>query len=208
MSRILSLRSLYFLGCILLAVCMPQHSWSQSANTLLDDLKLLTKSRYPSKDFSGLWLYISIADQKMYLINSWAITDSFIISTGMNGPGTNLYCTPTGLLKVCERYGDNLPPGAILKGRVFSGNVAKIYTDTTNVAEDDVTTRILRLTGTEPGKNLGGKVDTYSRYIYIHGTPEEGLLGKPVSHGCIRMTNQEIIDLYPVIPLGTLVLVR
>jgi len=92
-------------------------------------------------------------------------------------------------------------------GRVFYGDIATIYTDNTKSKTDDVTSRIFWLDGMEKGKNKGKGIDSYLRYIYIHGTSEEGRLGKPASHGCIRMKNKAIIDLYKLIEVGTLVLI-
>ena len=71
---------------------------------------------------------------------------------------------------------------------------------------DLVTTRIIRLDGLEDNINKGGNVDTYSRYIYIHGTPHENKIGEPASHGCVRMKNNEIIKLFDLIQVGTPVL--
>ena len=92
-------------------------------------------------------------------------------------------------------------------GRVYSGQIATIYTDQTKSKTDDVTSRILWLEGLEKGLNKGAEIDSYKRYIYIHGTSEEGRLGTPASHGCIRMKNKEVIELYDKIKIGTLVLI-
>ena len=92
-------------------------------------------------------------------------------------------------------------------GRVFYGQIATILKDTSRSKTDDVTSRIMWLDGQEEGYNKGGEVDSYKRYIYIHGTSEEGRLGIPSSHGCIRMRNKDIIELYDKIKLGTLVLI-
>lgn len=92
-------------------------------------------------------------------------------------------------------------------GRVFYGDIATIYTDETKSKTDDVTSRIFWLEGMEKGKNKGEGIDSYKRYIYIHGTSEEGRLGTPASHGCIRMKNKDVIGLYKLIEVGTLVLI-
>ncbi len=76
-------------------------------------------------------------------------------------------------------------------GRVFYGKITTIYTGNSKSKTDDVLSRILWLDGMEEGLNKGDGIDSYSRYIYIHGTSEEGQLGKPASHGCIRMKNKE-----------------
>jgi len=92
-------------------------------------------------------------------------------------------------------------------GRVFYGHIANIFSDETKSKTDDITSRIFWLEGLENGKNKGKGIDSFRRYIYIHGTSEEGRLGKPASHGCIRMKNNEVIDLYKTIAIGTLVLI-
>ena len=92
-------------------------------------------------------------------------------------------------------------------GRIFYGNIATIYNDTTKSKTDDVTSRVLWLEGLENGVNKGNNIDSFKRYIYIHGTSEEGRLGEPASHGCIRMKNKEVIELYKKIKIGTLVLI-
>ena len=97
--------------------------------------------------------------------------------------------------------------GGILKGRKYTGKTADIITEKKSVDSDDVTTRIMWLDGLDEGKNKGGKVDSYTRYIYIHGTPEEGLLGTPASHGCIRMYNKQVKDLYDQASIGLHVLI-
>ena len=94
-----------------------------------------------------------------------------------------------------------------MTGRVFYGDMATIYTDKTKSITDNVTSRIFWLEGLEQGKNKGEGIDSYKRYIYIHGTSEEGRLGTPASHGCIRMRNKDVIDLYKIIEVDTLVLI-
>ena len=92
-------------------------------------------------------------------------------------------------------------------GRVYYGEIATIYQDSTRSKTDDITTRILWLSGEEDGLNKLEKVDSYQRYIYIHGTSEEGLIGSPASHGCIRMKNTDVLELYNKIAIGTKVLI-
>ena len=163
---------------------------------------------YISTDYSEL-LFVSIENQKMYHIKEGLFVKKYIISSSKYGtgsePGSNK--TPLGLHKVKKKYGDNIPIYGIMSGRVFNGDIATIYTDETKSKTDDITSRIFWLEGLEKGKNKGKGIDSFSRYIYIHGTSEEGRLGKPASHGCIRMKNKEVIDLYKLIEVGTLVLI-
>ena len=154
-------------------------------------------------------LYISLVNQRMYHYKDGSIIRDFIISGAAKGAGNQSGSnqTPTGLHNICQKIGDDVPLGGILKSKVYTGKVATIYTDSTDVEDDHVTTRIMSLCGEEPGINKGGNVDSFNRYVYIHGTPEEGLLGQPASHGCIRMVNQEVIELYESVEEGTLVLI-
>jgi len=105
-----------------------------------------------------------------------------------------------------EKFGDNAPLGTQFKGRQSTGYIPPILSSPEQTSDDDyITSRILWLSGLEAGYNQGGDVDSYKRYIYIHGTDEEGRLGTPASHGCIRMANQDIIDLYAEVSTDTLV---
>ena len=106
-----------------------------------------------------------------------------------------------------NKIGDNTPINGKMIGRKFTGEIAKIFSDKTISDTDDITTRILWLSGLEKGVNKGENIDSFKRYIYIHGTSEEGRLGIPSSHGCIRMKNKDVIDLYKKVEVGTLVLI-
>ena len=154
-------------------------------------------------------LFISTKNQKLYHIKNKEIIDEYTISTSKYGVGnkngTNK--TPLGLHMIKEKHGDNVPINGKLIGRIFYDQIAFIYKDNTISKTDDITSRILWLDGMEKGKNQGGIIDSYNRYIYIHGTSEEGRLGKPASHGCIRMGNKDVIDLYKRVKVGTLVLI-
>jgi len=153
---------------------------------------------------------VSIVDQKLYLMEGNQQLKEYPVSTSVYGIGSKAGSnkTPLGKHKVIRKFGDGAPLGTIFRSRINTGQTAKIYTDDTDLEKDDVTTRILRLTGLEPGKNQGPGVDSFSRYIYIHGTPEEGLIGKPASHGCIRMKNADVVELYDLVDEGTLVTIE
>jgi len=154
-------------------------------------------------------LFISTKNQKLYHIKNKEIIYEYTISTSKYGLGNKNGSnkTPLGLHKIKEKHGDNVPINGKLIGRVFYNQIAFIYKDNTISKTDDITSRILWLDGMEEGKNKGGIIDSYNRYIYIHGTSEEGRLGKPTSHGCIRMGNKDVIDLYKRVKVGTLVLI-
>ena len=178
-------------------------------NTSFSQENIIQKANnYISTDYSEL-LFVSIKNQKMYHIKEGAIVKKYIISSSEYGTGSEAGSnkTPLGLHKVKEKYGDETPINGRMIGRVFYGQIATLYNDKTKSKTDDVTSRIFWLEGLENGKNKGEGIDSYKRYIYIHGTSEEGRLGTPASHGCIRMKNNEVIDLYKTIAIGTLVLI-
>jgi lipoprotein-anchoring transpeptidase ErfK/SrfK len=159
--------------------------------------------------FTDEVIYVSIKQQKLYHIQHDSIIKEYTISSSAYGIGSTSGSnkTPIGLHSIREKYGEKTPINGKMTGRVFHGHIATIYTDQTKSKTDDVTSRILWLEGLEKGKNTGKGIDSFKRYIYIHGTSEEGRLGKPASHGCIRMKNKEVIDLYKLVEVGTLVVI-
>ena len=99
--------------------------------------------------------------------------------------------------------GENVPKNTIFISRINTKRQADIIESFNDSSDDYVTSRIIWLTGEEPGLNSGEGIDSYNRYIYIHGTHEEGLIGSKASHGCIRMFNDDVIKLYGMIKKGT-----
>ena len=154
-------------------------------------------------------LYVSVQKQKMYHIIKNNIVNEYPVSTSKKGVGNkkNSFMTPYGLHYIIEKHGNETPLNGRMIGRVFNGQIATIYTDSTSSKTDDITTRILWLSGMEKNVNNGGNLDSYNRYIYIHGTSEEGKIGTPVSNGCIRMLNNDIIELYNRVDIGTKILI-
>ncbi|MEC8274055.1 MAG: L,D-transpeptidase [Bacteroidota bacterium] len=154
-------------------------------------------------------LFVNVKEQKIYHIFENTIVKEYLVSTAKKGVGNqkNSNMTPHGLHYIKEKYGGNTPQNGRMIGRVFYGQIATIYSDTTSSKTDDITSRILWLSGIEKDINKGGNVDSYNRYIYIHGTSEEGKIGTPASHGCIRMLNTDVIELYAKIKIGTKVLI-
>tara|TARA_B100000214_G_scaffold145541_2_gene104063 strand:+ start:371 stop:952 length:582 start_codon:yes stop_codon:yes gene_type:complete len=173
-----------------------------------EDTIIKEAESYLVKDFQEL-VFISIKKQRLYHIKNNKIINKYIISSSKYGVGNKEGSnkTPLGIHKIKEKHGEKTPINGIMIGRIFYGNIAEIYTDKTESKTDDITTRILWLEGLEKGKNLGPGIDSYERYIYIHGTSEEGKLGEPASNGCIRMKNKDIFDLYKKLEVGTLVLI-
>lgn len=193
----------YFFFVLLFQAITMETSFGQD-NVKMPEIQ----AQYPQLK-EGNFLWVNLQTQKMYRFRNNEITATYIISGAKAGAGCKAGSnqTPTGLHTIAEKHGNEVPLGGILKSRKYTGEVAAIYTDETDVTTDYVTTRILWLKGLEEGINKGGKVDSYNRYIYIHGTPEEGLLGKPASHGCIRMRNREAIELYEQTNIGELVFI-
>ena len=173
--------------------------------------EIITKiDNYLNKDikYDNL-LFVSIENQKMYRIQSKDIIETYDISTSKYGIGNQMGSnkTPSGLHKINSKYGHKTPINGRMIGRVFYGQIAKIFSDTTTSKTDDITSRILWLEGLENGINKGDNIDSYKRYIYIHGTSEEGRIGIPSSHGCVRMKNKDVIDLFNEVAIGTFVLI-
>ena len=155
------------------------------------------------------FIVVNVSTQQLLLLKKGKIQDIYSVSTSVYGTGSkvNSFKTPLGRHKISEKIGERLPEGAILKGRKWTGAIANIIKDPIDTEFDVVTSRILWLTGLEEGKNQGPGVDSKSRYIYIHGTAEEGLIGKPASDGCIRMYNAEVIALFNKVDINTEVLI-
>jgi len=129
------------------------------------------------------------------------------VSTGAAGGGElqGSGCTPRGLHRVRLRIGGGCPVGTVFVGRRPTGEVYGPDLATQFPGRDWILTRILWLTGLESGRNRGAELDTLRRFIYIHGCPDSEPLGVPRSHGCIRMCNAHLIELFELTPVGTLV---
>lgn len=128
----------------------------------------------------------------------------FAVSTALNGAGEqqDSGCTPRGRHRVAEKIGDGAPIGSVFVGRKPTGEIYDEELAARSPERDWILSRILWLDGCEPGRNQGGEVDSKSRYIYIHGTNECEQLGTPVSHGCIRMANEDVLTLFDAIQEG------
>ncbi len=153
-------------------------------------------------------IYIDSARQEL----RWIDIDpgqvrSYRISTAEKGLGNRVdsYQTPVGIHRIRQKIGSGQPRGTIFEAREACGRIAR---DFDNRDGDEITSRILWLDGLEEGVNRGGSCDTYSRYIYIHGTTDEQRIGRPVSAGCIRMCNDDVIELFDDVLVNDLVLIR
>jgi len=151
-------------------------------------------------------------DLSLQLLNCETPSGNFrySISTALNGPGQELDtgCTPLGLHAVAEKIGDGLPANTVFVGRRVTDELYSEELAQENPDRDWILTRILWLTGLEDGFNKGGRVDTKSRYIYIHGCPDSIPLGVAGSAGCVRMNNKDVIELFDLVGIGTLVQIK
>lgn len=153
----------------------------------------------------ALHVRIDIARQELSVWQGGSAIAFFPVSTALKGPGeeNGSEQTPRGTHYVRARIGEGLPPGAVLKGRRFTGEVWTRELEAVHPGRDWILSRILWLCGREIGRNRLGKVDTMRRYIYIHGTPDTEPMGVPRSHGCIRMRNDDVIRLFDMLKPGT-----
>lgn len=138
---------------------------------------------------------ISVREQKLAVLDKGQLVAIYPVSTSKFGlsdrPGS--YGTPLGKLEVAEKIGDNAPPGTVFKNRHRTGEVVGVDSP----GRDPIVTRIIWLRGREPGN-----ANAFRRDIYIHGTPEERNIGRPVSYGCIRMRSRDVINVYNIIGRG------
>ena len=156
------------------------------------------------------YIEVCIATQTLDLIENSAVLQSYPVSTAKNGAGQRMgsECTPTGWHKIRARIGNNQPLNSVFVGRRATGEIYTPELSQQYPERDWILTRILWLGGLEAGFNRYGKVDSTWRYIYIHGCPDHLLQDKPESHGCIRMHNADVADLFNQINVGEFVFIR
>lgn len=150
-------------------------------------------------------IVIRLREQRLRLVQDGIERLAFDVSTASRGAGClqGSGCTPTGLHRIRAKVGAGCAPGTVFVGRRATGEV---YTPTLGEREpgrDWILTRILWLDGLEHGINKGGEVDTLRRFVYIHGTADEASIGRPASHGCVRMRNADIVRLFEAVRCGT-----
>ena len=150
---------------------------------------------------------VSLENQRLELFDSDKVLKAYRVSTSKNGAGESAdsFKTPRGRHVIRAKIGDGLPEGAVFRARRSTGEVYSDELAREDPDRDWVLTRILWLSGTEVGRNRLGSVDTMRRYIYVHGTPYSDRLGEAASLGCIRMSNSDVLELYKLVPLGTVV---
>lgn len=198
---------------------LPSHSlqWQETKLSSSPQPVLLPKIDTQDSTLEEACIIVDISEQKLSLYQSCKLLEgklvennfilSYPVSTSKYGIGNQARSnkTPLGLHRIEQKIGANAPFGMIFKARQSTGKIAEINQAN---AGDLVTTRIMWLKGLEPNKNQGAGIDSYQRYIYIHGTVEENKIGQPASHGCIRMNNRDVIDLFKQVKEGTLVDIR
>ena len=143
-------------------------------------------------------IVISTRDQKLAVLDRGTLLATYPISTSKFGLGDSSRSsrTPLGQLAVAKKIGDNAPLGAVFKDRVRTGEIVM----PNSPGRDPIVTRILWLRGRE-----AQNANAFGRYIYIHGTPEERLIGMPASYGCIRMRSVDVVQLYSIVGVGAAV---
>ena len=154
-------------------------------------------------------LFVRISTATLQFFQSGVLVKSYPISTSKRPPSNvkNSLGTPSGLHEIAERIGAGQPPGMVFKSRVATGHHFSELSDAT--AQDNlITSRVLWMRGLEPGTNAGGEVDSYGRYIYIHGTNHESRIGEPISAGCVLMRNLDIVELYEQVRRGDQVFIE
>lgn len=146
-------------------------------------------------------LVASVPAQRLWHFREENLVAEYKISTSRAAPSCieNSLGTPDGLFSVIEKIGDGAPAGTVFKARVSTG---MHFSEFLKNAPDEnlITSRILRIQGEEDGHNRGGNRDTYSRFVYIHGTNQEHKLGTPNSHGCLLLGNADVIALFDALP--------
>jgi L,D-transpeptidase YbiS len=152
-------------------------------------------------------LTVSLVDQRLELLRDGRPWKSYGVSTSKHGAGEQQgsHRTPRGRHVIRAKIGAGAAPNTVFRGRrptgeIYSAELARAFPE-----RDWILTRILWLSGTEVGRNRLGDVDTMRRYIYIHGMPDSEPLGVPGSIGCIRMRNGELVELFDLVPAGTIV---
>jgi len=156
-------------------------------------------------------IIVKISQQKLYCCSEKEkILFEYPVSTSSFGIGNQngSFKTPLGEHSIAQKIGADCALNEVFIGRVPQGVLEDLQVKGHALPEDIITSRILWLQGMEPGVNKGEGIDSYHRYIYIHGTSEEEKIGTPASHGCVRMRNQDVIDLFNQVDEGCRVLIQ
>lgn len=149
-------------------------------------------------------IHVSLPTQQLDLLEGQQVIATYSVSTASNGPGEQLGsgCTPRGWHCIRLKIGAGQPLNTVFAGRRPTGEIYSPELAVRHPERDWILSRILWLTGLEPGRNRGGYCDTLRRFIYIHGCPDTAPMGEPLSHGCIRMSNLDLLDLFERVAVG------
>ncbi len=153
-------------------------------------------------------LVVRIGAATLQFYRRGEVVRSYGVSTSKRPPSNvkNSLGTPRGLHEIAERIGAGQPAGMVFKSRVPTGrHYSELLTSEDGINDNLITSRILWLRGLEPGFNRGGEVDTYERYVYIHGTNHNSRIGQPLSSGCVLLRDLDVIELYDEVRVGDLV---
>lgn len=155
-------------------------------------------------------IHISLSEQRLTGRAAGRIVFNCSVSTALNGAGeqSSSGCTPRGRHRVRARIGEGQPAYAVFRGRRPTGEVWTAELAAANPDRDWILTRILWLCGDEPGFNRGGNCDSQRRYIYIHGTGDDQPMGIALSHGCVRLRNEDMLALFDITPSGCPVMIE
>ena len=171
----------------------------------VEDLYLSYLKTVKSLDIgeSKMLLCASITSQKLYLLKKGKSVKEYVMSSSRKPPSCreNSLGTPWGLHEICEKIGDGEELGTVFKGRKSIGKTY-LECDEAKRTMNLITTRILRLKGLQVGVNMGEGIDSFDRYIYIHGTNHEDRLGQPSSSGCLQLSNTDVYDLHDSVEEG------
>ena len=151
-------------------------------------------------------ILIDIGAQRLVVFDDAGETlRCYAVSTAINGAGEQdgSGCTPRGAHLVRAKIGSGAQAGTVFRGRRPTGEIWTPELGRACPQRDWILSRILWLSGCEPGRNRLGEVDSMRRHIYIHGTPDDQPMGEPRSHGCVRMRNVDVIELFDMVPVGT-----
>lgn len=156
------------------------------------------------------YLHISLSEQRLRLWKGGRMVREYPVSTALRGAGEKLGSeqTPRGWHRIRARIGAGCAPGTVFVGRRPTGECYSAELARRHPQRDWILTRILWLCGNEPGSNRFGAVDSMRRYIYIHGCPDSEPMGQPRSHGCVRMRNADVMELFDLVEAGFPVLIE
>ncbi len=166
--------------------------------------KLSRKQEELSIPSSSVFVYVNVPNQRLYLFVNGVMKREYLVSTSSQPPSCveDSSGTPDGFHRIEQKIGGDAKAGTVFFSRVSTGQFFWEF-DEEIQSKNLITSRILWLRGLEPGKNSGDGVDTFRRYVYIHGTNHEDRLGTPATGGCVVMGNEDIIRFYDLVPVGS-----